>query len=111
MLEHMRGDDTGENISALGLHFAETSAIYWAWKNYDHLGNPDYIGVCHYRRLFEPKDIAAFADYDIMAPYEENLCARPVRELFFQYHGTRDLEAAVSMLVEQEPSYRDLAES
>ena len=111
MLEHMRGDDTGENISALGLHFAETSAIYWAWKNYDQLGNPDYIGVCHYRRLFEPKDIAAFADYDIMAPYEENLCARPVRELFFQYHGTRDLEAAVSMLVEQEPSYRDLAES
>lgn len=111
MLEHMRGDDTGENISALGLHFAETSAIYWAWKNYNQLGNPDYIGVCHYRRLFDPKDIASFANYDIMAPFEKNRHARSVREVFFQCHGTQDLEKAVSMLVQREPSCRDLAES
>lgn len=111
MLEHMRGDDTGENISALGLHFAETSAIYWAWKNYDQLGNPDYIGLCHYRRLFEPKDIASFADYDIVAPYEKNWHARSIREVFSNVHGTQDLEKAVSMWVEKEPSYRDLAES
>ena len=50
--KHMTGDDTGDNISALNLHLNEMTAIYWAWKNYDKLGNPDYIGFMHYRRQF-----------------------------------------------------------
>ena len=49
---NMLGDDTGENISELNREVNEMTAIYWAWKNYDKLGNPDYIGLCHYRRLF-----------------------------------------------------------
>ena len=52
MLENMIGDDTGENISHLNRIFNEMTGIYWAWKNYDKLGNPDYIGFMHYRRLF-----------------------------------------------------------
>ncbi len=111
MLEHMRGDDTGENISTLGLHFAETSAIYWAWKNYNELGNPDYIGLCHYRRLFTQEDIESFANYDIMAPSEKNWRARSVREIFLEHHGTPNLEEAVSMLTEQDPSCREPAEA
>ena len=111
MLENMRGDDTGENISALGLHFAETSAIYWAWKNYEQLGNPDFIGVCHYRRLFAPEDLATFADYDIMAPIRKNWRARSVREIFLKHHGTTDLDEAVSMLTEQNPSCRESVET
>lgn len=53
MLDNMIGDDTGDNISELNRDVNEWSAIYWAWKNYDKLGNPDYIGLCHYRRLFD----------------------------------------------------------
>lgn len=53
LLDNMIGDDTGENISELNREVNEMSAIYWAWKNYDKLGNPDYIGLCHYRRLFD----------------------------------------------------------
>ena len=52
MLDNMIGDDTGDNISDLNREFNEMTAIYWAWKNYDKLGNPDYIGLNHYRRLF-----------------------------------------------------------
>ncbi len=52
MLDNMIGDDTGDNISNLNREVNEMTAIYWAWKNYDKLGNPDYIGLCHYRRLF-----------------------------------------------------------
>lgn len=55
--EGMIGDDTGENISELNENFCENSAIYWTWKNYDKIGNPDYIGFMHYRRhfLFNPE--------------------------------------------------------
>ncbi len=47
----MIGDDTGDNISHLNKCYAELTGIYWAWKNYKKLGNPDYIGFFHYRRL------------------------------------------------------------
>lgn len=52
LCENMIGDDTGDNISHLNRYFCELTGIYWAWKNYDKLGNPDYIGFMHYRRQF-----------------------------------------------------------
>lgn len=50
--DNMIGDDTGDNISSQNNIYSELSALYWAWKNYDKLGNPDYIGHTHYRRQF-----------------------------------------------------------
>ena len=52
ILSLMIGDDTGENISKENRFFNEMTALYWAWKNYEKLGNPDYIGLEHYRRHF-----------------------------------------------------------
>ena len=52
VFEDMIGDDTGDNISVLNNRFCETTAIYWAWKNFDKIDNPDYIGFMHYRRHF-----------------------------------------------------------
>lgn len=52
LMENLIGDDTGENISDKNDYYNEMTAIYWAWKNYDQLGNPDYIGLMHYRRHF-----------------------------------------------------------
>ena len=51
MLENMIGDDTGDNISHLNRTLNELTSMYWAWKNYDKLGNPDYIGFMSYRRF------------------------------------------------------------
>ena len=52
MLENTIGDDTGDNISDKNRYYSECSALYWAWKNYDKLDDPDYIGLMHYRRHF-----------------------------------------------------------
>lgn len=51
--KNLIGDDTFDNISHLNMTLNEMTAIYWAWKNYDKIGNPDYIGLNHYRRFFE----------------------------------------------------------
>jgi len=48
----MLRDNDGENISDKNDRYCELSAQYWAWKNYDKIGNPDYVGFMHYRRHF-----------------------------------------------------------
>lgn len=45
-------DNTGNNISSKNLKYNELTGQYWAWKNFDQLENPDYIGFMHYRRHF-----------------------------------------------------------
>ena len=42
-------DDTWDNISDKNSNYAELTAQYWVWKNYD-LSDVDYVGFCHYRR-------------------------------------------------------------
>lgn len=46
----MIGDDTGDNISEKNPYYCELTAQYWAWKNFN---DTEYIGFCHYRRLFK----------------------------------------------------------
>lgn len=52
MEKYLEGDDKGENISALNRYFNEMTVIYWGGKNQEKLGNPEYIGLMHYRRHF-----------------------------------------------------------
>ncbi len=51
MLDNMIGDDTGDNISFKNREYCESTGIYWIWKNYGKLGDPDYIGFMSYRRF------------------------------------------------------------
>lgn len=44
-------DDNWDNISHKNNLYAELTAQYWVWKNYD-LSNVDYIWFCHYRRYY-----------------------------------------------------------
>ena len=73
MCENMIGDDTGNNISHLNRYLNELTGIYWAYKNYDKLENPDYIGYVHYRRHFifdERAKLASRAYENFFPSYE-----------------------------------------
>ena len=131
MLDNMIGDDTGDNISLDNRLYAEMTSIYWAWKNYDKLENPDYIGFTHYRRQFifnprEQKDIRIFInnfDKDDLAYYmsdkdvyetikKYDLCmVKPVLwktslyQQYKDYHNIKDLDFVLSVIKKHYPKY------
>jgi len=107
MTTHLIGDDTGENISNLNSHFGELTAIYWAWKNYDKLGNPDYIGLEHYRRVFFPADIRVAVHYDITAPLIHISPQETIAQQFVQGHNSDDLFTALDLLAKKHPVYTE----
>ena len=78
MLENMIGDDTGYNISDKNRKYCELTGIYWAWKNHDKLGNPDYIGFMNYRKLLVFNEY----EYDI---YNQNNVEKAYREIWTTY--------------------------
>lgn len=47
-------DTDGETICTFANNklMSEYTAIWWVWKHYKELGDPDYVGFCHYRRFF-----------------------------------------------------------
>ena len=49
---HYVTDDMGDNISELNKSLNEITATYWIWKHYKEIGDPDCIGLTHYRRFF-----------------------------------------------------------
>lgn len=53
VLEDMIGDNTGKNISYKQSLYAEMSAPYWMLHN--KLDEYDYLGICHYRRIYSFK--------------------------------------------------------
>ena len=56
-------DNNGINISHKNKGYCELTAHYNVWKNLEQFDNPDYVGFCHYRRLF---------NFNTEIEYEEN---------------------------------------
>lgn len=46
-------DNDGDNISDKNYYAGEITPIYWIYRHYRDLGNPDMIGFCHYRRFLD----------------------------------------------------------
>ena len=132
--ENMIGDDTGDNISALNDSYNEMTALYWAWKNYDKLGNPDYIGLMHYRRHFvlnEGKKIVyniqnfdSNTYFDIIGYSEEKMqkivngCdfvthmghVQNVYRHFIENQRKTDIDLANEIVLEKYPEYKAIME-
>ena len=65
------GDDTGENISERNPGWNEMTVIYWAFRNYERLGSPEYIGFEQYRRHFIFDRWRKVPGRGIAFPYDE----------------------------------------
>lgn len=127
-------DDDGENISALNPFYNELTVLYWAWKNLDKLGDPDYVGLMHYRRFFYWDEArtevrlrtnvpaADFAKKSLLSEdcvstlLQEGdfICPRPSRRrsVYKHYamtHRIEDLLAAVDVLKRLKPEYAEAA--
>lgn len=131
MLENMIGDDTGDNISDKNPSYNEMTSVYWAWKNYDKIGNPDYIGFMHYRRHFLFKEDMPRAYYEcneVLPDHIENvincneeyileqlkdcdfIATKPyykssVYDHYKENHRIEDLDLAVNILKKMYPEY------
>lgn len=90
------GDDTGDNISRLNPYFCELTAIYWAWKNYEQLGDPERIGLCHYRRYF--MDLGTENEITVPVHY----LTESIAEQFKRHHHQTYLDNAIRLLPNEE---------
>ena len=127
--ENMFGDDTGENISDQNSSYNEMTAVYWAWKNYDQLGDPDFVGLMHYRRHFAFKKAVGESHYPIYTVDDSyydtiNFSEEKVQKLlegadfayhhgfvgsvkrhFLEAHREKDLEVLLDILKRRSPEY------
>lgn len=133
LLENMIGDDTGDNISELNRSYNELTSLYWAWKNYDKLGDPDFIGLMHYRRhfvlnegeikVYEIPDMNSEHYFDALNYSPEKLLKEledcdfachlgKVNGIYKHYlanHRIEDMELALQILKKKYPKYSKLA--
>lgn len=134
LMENLIGDDTGENISDKNDFYNEMTAVYWAWKNYEKLGNPEYIGLMHYRRHFlwdeELKDVLDIRNFDPATYYEIiNYSPETVKTViqgcdFISHTGRvnnvyrhyienqrkEDIDLANEIVLEKYPEYKEVME-
>lgn len=133
LMSNLIGDDTGENISEKNSSYNEMTSLYWAWKNYEELGNPAYIGMMHYRRHFILQegeiDVIQFDELDEEHYLEEinysqdklheivNGCdfvahIGKVKNIYHHYlenHRQEDLDLAFDIMYEFYPEYKEVA--
>lgn len=90
IVKSMLGDDTGDNISGMNRQLNEITVMYWAWKHYDEIGNPEYIGFNHYRRFIEWKD-EDLSDDTVLAR-DFSLDGKTVYEQYKEGHVIEDFD-------------------
>lgn len=107
-------DDTGDNISVRNRNYCELTGLYWAWKN---LKEPDYLGLCHYRRYFASakrgrKQILSYEEasrllsrYDVILPKARNYFIETNYSHYAHAHHAADLDHIRTIIAEQYPDY------
>lgn len=82
-------DKNNANINYLNPYLNEATAIYWMINNFMLLENPDFVGLCHYRRYLDLSSIDPSQDTIYC-----NVIKNPVSvgNAFSLYHNKTDLD-------------------
>lgn len=100
-------DDFEENISQVNRRVGFLTGTYWAWKNYEKLGNPEYFGSFGYRRLLKPNFLKNLHEYDIILPKPRNLYPESIKEQFICYHGMEVYQNMINVFEAVYPNEKD----
>lgn len=98
-------DNSGDSISDWNSVFAETTGIWWVYRNTD----TPYVGVCQYRRrLYFPEHYdfeSVFADRKVIVP--EPLCVDTVYAQYKAAHNEEDLRRVGLIIEDKFPEYKE----
>lgn len=99
-------DDTGDNISQKNKYFAETTGVYWIWKN----GlTSKYVGHEQYRRSFNLTNeemVKALENNDIIVPRIIKL-EETIEQHYKRCHIIEDLNMCERVVKDLYPDYAD----
>jgi len=102
-------DNTGDNISALNVYYAENTGAYWIWKH--HSKEAEYILQCQYRRRLEfDEDLdfcQFFKDYDIIVASPLMLLKTSVYGQYAECHSEDDIKLVEDIIKDKFPEYSE----
>lgn len=81
-------DDFDGGISEYNRRIGFLTGTYWAWKNYEKLGNPEYFGSFGYRRVFKPDFLIDIKKYDLILPKALHFTCSSIKKQMIMFHGT-----------------------
>lgn len=103
LFDNCFGDNDFEgNISHLNRRTGFLTGTYWAWKNYEKLGNPQYFGSFGYRKLLAPTYIANMHNYDVILPQKTEFY-KTIREQCIDCHGKLFYNTALDIVSKTYP--------
>lgn len=109
--ENCIGDNDFEgNISKYNRRIGFFTGTYWAWKNYEKLGDPEYFGSFGYRKLLMPDALKNLDNYDVILPKTQTF-KKTLEEQFIAHHGKDMLDNMFKVIKAVYPNeYDDVAE-
>ena len=101
--ENCIGDnDFVGNISHINRRVGFLTGTYWAWKNYEKLGNPEYFGSFGYRKLLTPNFLNELKKYDFITP-EPTEMHLSLKRQFIYCHGPEMYKTTLDIIKEVYP--------